>query len=108
MRICDWRSDLCSSDLEGRECQPFGNTPTHVGNGNVGACLEARLEWKRRDMIGERTNDVSGLWSVSVDMRKRDQSAQIRSRREQQLATQCQRTLIAGIDRKSTRLNSSH
>src|SRR3546814_19283277 len=30
-------------------------------------------------------------------MRKRDQSAQIRSRREQQLATQCQRTLIAGI-----------
>src|SRR3546814_5831415 len=116
MRIMDWSSDVCSSDLgstgsqacktqsakiaggrEGRECQPFGNTPTHVGNGNVGACLEARLEWKRRDMIGERTNDVSGLWSVSVDMRKRDQSAQIRSRREQQLATQCQSTLIAGI-----------
>src|SRR3546814_2185132 len=73
MRISDWSSDVCSSDLtqsakiaggrEGRECQPFGNTPTHVGNGNVGACLEARLEWKRRDMIGERTNDVSGLRS---------------------------------------------
>src|SRR3546814_20723962 len=66
------------------------------------------MEWKRRDMIGERTNDVSGLWSVSVDMRKRDQSAQIRSRREQQLATQCQRTLIAGILDYARRLADPH
>src|SRR3546814_2125617 len=64
-QACKTQSAKIAGGREGRECQPFGNTPTHVGNGNVGACLEARLEWKRRDMIGERTNDVSGLWSVS-------------------------------------------
>src|SRR3546814_14183787 len=48
-------------------------------------------------MSAGSTNDVSGLWSVSVEKRKREQSAQIRTRLQKQLATQCQRTLIAGI-----------
>src|SRR3546814_8451030 len=56
-QACKTQSAKIAGGREGRECQPFGNTPTHVGNGNVGACLEARLKWKRRDMIGERRSE---------------------------------------------------
>src|SRR3546814_20019202 len=48
MRISDWSSDVCSSDLEGRDREAF------VAEGRASACAKVRRIEDRASEVGDR------------------------------------------------------
>src|SRR3546814_9954976 len=85
MRISDWSSDVCSSDLQ--IAQPFALDPQH-GLELVRGCGDI----------------IVGI----VEQRRGVGAAAYRIDRVEHAAGQVARGLEHQIDRKSTRLNSSH
>src|SRR3546814_18804240 len=51
MRISDWSSDVCSSDLEARTCR--ADEAPHQQNGEVAGCAAHARADVRRDQIAE-------------------------------------------------------
>src|SRR3546814_10647295 len=109
MRISDWSSDVCSSDLVG-----IGRRLPQKGENDVetliGMVDEDVLRADRRetvatmfaDAFGE-TRRVSGAFEVgAVDIDER------RQRREADETADLGDARLMPLDRKSTRLNSSH
>src|SRR3546814_10046800 len=93
MRISDWSSDVCSSDLNDVSERGFQ--------------LEGTGQWvkgKSADTFGP-----VGPWLVTPDEVPDPQDLplwlEVNGQRFQDGST---RTMVFGIDRKSTRLNSSH
>src|SRR3546814_8632700 len=117
MRISDWSSDVCSSDL--------GSLRQILGNATLSAVLsQERTEILRdlRESVDEETRRF-GIALVDVRIRRADLPDEtresvynrMRSEREREAAEfraqgfeQAQRITAAAEDRKSTRLNSSH
>src|SRR3546814_4967999 len=95
MRISDWSSDLCSSDLAGRGLPACGPVPyAEIGDGGPG--LRRCLEQLQRDgfvvVEGAPTDEASarrlfgnfgyiretifgGLWSLSAELKEHDDTA---------------------------------
>src|SRR3546814_1114330 len=100
MRISDWSSDVCSSDLTGAQ---FSVLPPQNTTGNFTKIVQ-RIPVRIAVSAGPETRKllVPGMSvEVSVDTRSaRNAAAQIRREQERHNAR-------IG-DRKSTRLNSSH
>src|SRR3546814_9309333 len=89
MRISDWSSDVCSSDLLAFDRQP--------GFGIVAECFGGAV--LRPQPAGLR--EGAGIFALGI----------IRAGDERTIATPAQRQpplAAIGADRKSTRLNSSH
>src|SRR3546814_9214970 len=86
MRISDWSSDVCSSDLSDRDVRGAG-----VGDpgGNLAAGGHRLAESDRHPAFGVRPRALGERFAVDRD------------RRDGQVAIEIE-------DRKSTRLNSSH
>src|SRR3546814_6223969 len=107
MRISDWSSDVCSSDLAPFEClaQPrFRERLRHEVDDAVLECFEGAVGIRGDDDGIERTGNralqqVKAIAAMKVQIEEKD----IRHRR---LQMRFGRAEIA--DRKSTRLNSSH
>src|SRR3546814_10497250 len=104
MRISDWSSDVCSSDLE-----PDPATPTLV-RVHVHNRLADGLHWRRADfgpLVGEvlAAIDREGRGAlVLLGEAHRSEAEQA----EALLARIRQQPQAEPADRKSTRLNSSH
>src|SRR3546814_3918309 len=122
MRISDWSSDVCSSDLQ--ILIAFADRNRHGGiNGNVGRRRRAGVDVANlSDCSKDRM--FSQVRSVIVPLRARKLAAaheafnagtvlacpkrQVRSKRAVRLAAVVIVALVGRVDRKSTRLNSSH
>src|SRR3546814_4354765 len=101
MRISDWSSDVCSSDLQARRklLETRHRTGDEIHTRGRTSLRTVRLEMALSDHLALALNDASPL-------------ASIETLREAGLAnnlTPEQRTALLHLgDRKSTRLNSSH
>src|SRR3546814_4110740 len=100
MRISDWSSDVCSSDLRCDHARPHlaGDqrqdvAAMHVLAERAGLGLEQRAEGKRIDLAALEARPGIGMGIGGIDL-------------AQEVARQAAAVLEA--DRKSTRLNSSH
>src|SRR3546814_7519751 len=110
MRISNWSSDVCSSDLEvlveDRHCRPPLNEPTLGAPSSSGASCSLRVSSEHR----EYENPINNYWqnnehyvnlvpSISTGMSNIDGGK--RDFDDGEVAD-------GASDRKSTRLNSSH
>src|SRR3546814_4193677 len=104
MRISDWSSDVCSSDLRalGLQLLQYGD----VGRIGAGLALPAALvthfvEQDRAQLL--RRSDGEGLAGQRVDflLQRRDSGGELGGEAGERLAVDLE-------DRKSPRLNSSH
>src|SRR3546814_6124188 len=113
MRISDWSSDVCSSDLPGR-------TPIAYTGGNDGYwSFDPYLDRKTESYIGRVEYDAGFATITSISALKKlriadgrdlegsslDVINQLSNERSKQFT---QEIRITSDDRKSTRLNSSH
>src|SRR3546814_8284257 len=99
MRSSDCSSDVCSSDLlpyfKRAECYEGGEDEIHGGNGPL-RVSNARARLELGDMFIEAAENI-GIPRTS-DFNRGDQTG----------VGYIQQTTYNGLDRKSTRLNSSH
>src|SRR3546814_3085436 len=102
MRISDWSSDVCSSDLEGGHGERAGrHRAAWVAEADGGGMSEEGVDQRARQ---EAVEDSESKRCAGIG---RLQQALQRAGRE--LAAETQRGAVeAPEDRKSTRLNSSH
>src|SRR3546814_2632415 len=105
MRISDWSSDVCSSDLwqaadsSTQESKDDGHQDANVEKGRLRfllACLHG--------LVQERRNYIPQGWTSFYEFSYGD--LKVRNKFSQDLV--CRRAKADGVDRKSTRLNSSH
>src|SRR3546814_6420183 len=104
MRISDWSSDVCSSDLDGAP----GDAERVGGLLRAQATEHAALDHLGCTRVGflqsiERLVEREQLLAALVRDQQRLVQRQVRG-----AAATLLRRLALGIDRKSTRLNSSH
>src|SRR3546814_7125996 len=98
MRISDWSSDVCSSDLSRR---PEVRAGAHPAGGSGGRSLEQiRVGCNRRR---RSTDPVNLLYPFEVDRIMVSEPKKLSS-----ASTDSVQFCSAVRDRKSTRLNSSH
>src|SRR3546814_3894174 len=99
MRISDWSSDVCSSDLDGEEDGAHHHVKAvEAGRHEEGGTIDAALEAERRVIIFKRLNGAE-------HHAKPDGAPQALLRA---LAVAMDQRVMRPGDRKSTRLNSSH
>src|SRR3546814_5317647 len=100
MRISDWSSDVCSSDLSGRIACDVANKavePVDAGEGQL-------------DLL-DQLGPVGGrhqLAAITVEQVEADLRLELRNDAADRGLRQRQLLACRGRDRKSTRLNSSH
>src|SRR3546814_7197549 len=98
MRISDWSSDVCSSDLETEVARRVEDAlssvtgvkhlRTSITDGSVAISVEFLLEKNLSDALVETKDAIDGVRSdLPADLRE---------------------PVVTAVDRKSTRLNSSH
>src|SRR3546814_1845099 len=112
MRISDWSSDVCSSDLRAERLDPLGEAVRYAGRGDVapeGSVVAARERIMRDHEVADRLIlmervAVEARHDVRIYRVARQQREQTDDRRLDQM----DRGRFARLDRKSTRLNSSH
>src|SRR3546814_4671725 len=98
MRISDWSSDVCSSDLWGSGPGPPQSAPAENRRSGI---AEPDREQHRGQPIEEAVA-FGGERDEAFEARLADLDVARRDRDDPPLADQI------GLDRKSTRLNSSH
>src|SRR3546814_1900302 len=109
MRISDWSSDVCSSDLVGQIVPGIGEQRDRIGDEAI-ARLDRDEAEVERDADRERAIEARGGVAVAVRMIVAHRRiATIVSARDTRTwrARSADRPARA-LDRKSTRLNSSH
>src|SRR3546814_1551638 len=121
MRISDWSSDVCSSDLSGK-CWPRRRFPkrirecSHVASkaGETGLAARYALalfdladERKALDQVAEDLTKVESAIAGSAALQRLVRNP-VLSRAEQGKAMAALLKQMDARDRKSTRLNSSH
>src|SRR3546814_4689076 len=108
MRISDWSSDVCSSDLIRYRVVPKTSPRAqlktflaeHAGESGIVYCLSrARVDQVAEWLVGQGHTALPYHAGLDKDLRARHQD---RFLREDGVV------MVATIDRKSTRLNSSH
>src|SRR3546814_3502613 len=96
MRISDWSSDVCSSDLQ-----------SHVPvSGAARADMAEDFRRLARQILGTDGGDRAGAHvgdAAGIQDRLRHAGARIKQQQDGQFGRQ-----VVLVDRKSTRLNSSH
>src|SRR3546814_1042801 len=110
MRISDWSSDVCSSDLvEG------DRHLAQVGDAIEFGVRRDRLSQRhgaRDDLARDRRGDAEPVETAAADTGGRHHALRLRQRdpRFRRRRASCDQILLRGylLDRKSTRLNSSH
>src|SRR3546814_4283600 len=98
MRISDWSSDVCSSDLEGEVLLPYTQA-------------KQVLDRLKKTAIGRDFPDAEACARFDKDTRLgRDMESyqSLLARAVASIAGKSEERAIASLDRKSTRLNSSH
>src|SRR3546814_2578317 len=125
MRISDWSSDVCSSDLAGAKLAQFARQIGHVRADFAALPLTrimARIDAIGRSVLTDdeqflrpRRDQLFGLAQHRVDTAADQFAAQIRDDTEGTAMVAALRNLQIAVvargelqDRKSTRLNSSH
>src|SRR3546814_7444771 len=107
MRISDWSSDVCSSDLTRRMDgkQVFGLTTPLIttADGAKMGKTAAGAVWLNADQL--KPYDYWQFWRNTQDA---DVGRFLRLFTDLPLAEIARLEALTGIDRKSTRLNSSH
>src|SRR3546814_7674226 len=115
MRISDWSSDVCSSDLMARRLVSWGNSDPFGKSRHAGgtrydgapmgkaAALSVAVKDRPYTSDGAKTMLLIGSRKRHLQVRWRDCVA--RTRLEFSMEAD---EVRVGIDRKSTRLNSSH
>src|SRR3546814_5879163 len=98
MRISDWSSDVCSSDLLAGEHQPALALVRHLV-----AVLVAAEEERDEGLAGDVGALVGGFADQVGDLLHRHADLELG-----ELAIGCRNTRDLALDRKSTRLNSSN
>src|SRR3546814_5686148 len=119
MRISDWSSDVCSSDLVQAAIEALGRAASHLNDIDFTsvppAQRQATLVRVAHDMaapaaeVAESGSNLERL-VLRADSRLRAVTEELRTI-DAELARQQLDSLLAGmtgLDRKSTRLNSSH
>src|SRR3546814_8300427 len=104
MRISDWSSDVCSSDLEGRLCNICYYDAIHA-RGTCPECLQDRL------LPGPPNADGLPICSTCADIPYDFHCERCDVESGHHRGRQCARCALRDDlngDRKSTRLNSSH
>src|SRR3546814_3410099 len=110
MRISDWSSDVCSSDLIVKSDMIFGEL---IGFGDgFQRVLEARRGIAAADLMAKRIN-VDFPWFVVAAMRARQLVDAALNRPQREIVVMVAQDALIHLDRavkdrKSTRLNSSH
>src|SRR3546814_9181725 len=97
MRISDWSSDVCSSDLRGQRVDPQGP-------------FDVRIVHRAQDAVepDRRIVDEPIYLAVSTGDRLHQAVNAVDVRHVERMESQGLRILLEEQDRKSTRLNSSH
>src|SRR3546814_7966937 len=115
MRISDWSSDVCSSDLI-FACRPgeisilgsggISQRAATAGANIIPAVASAKIQ---RQLIGDLVSDLAIKCLVLVfDVRRRERDARGIGGECNKMRTARLVRFVMIIDRKSTRLNSSH
>src|SRR3546814_3569525 len=77
MRISDWSSDVCSSDLEtegrARQCPVDARRRAHIRTRTAAAAISARTV--RRDAAAGDDRDGAALQALAADRRRADDGA---------------------------------
>src|SRR3546814_9394250 len=108
MRISDWSSDVCSSDLRG----PFRDDELPLIEEEMRKIIAADLPLTRE--VWERDKLIA-KWAAEGEMFKAEWAAELPQGEELTVyrsgdgwMDMCRGPHLASTDRKSTRLNSSH
>src|SRR3546814_2130865 len=109
MRISDWSSDVCSSDLSGKVARLVSNgTPLAAEIERAGA-LEDMLIWRFHGAEGlDLAGSVAGLIAGPTGDRLAGSGIMVALVSAEGRIRAANRVFRARADRKSTRLNSSH
>src|SRR3546814_5660251 len=103
MRISDWSSDVCSSDVKTRGLRPVMETLRDAGFSSAQAYGSLELRAAAAYMTLSQNLDV--MDDLNMAMLQQGTATEAAERSMDSLSAQWQRFLK---DRKSTRLNSSH
>src|SRR3546814_6620179 len=112
MRISDWSSDVCSSDLQERLAKLAGG----VAVIKVGGATEVEVK-ERKDRVDDALNAtraaveegiVPGGGTALLYATKKLASIKLDNQDQQVGVEIVRRAIQSPVDRKSTRLNSSH
>src|SRR3546814_4266817 len=106
MRISDWSSDVCSSDLSDSFCitRHRADFQTLIDNGEIDILFanEAEIQaLNETDDFENAVNTTAAKVGTLVVTRSEKGAVAVNN-------GQCYRVNAAPVDRKSTRLNSSH
>src|SRR3546814_2250368 len=108
MRISDWSSDVCSSDLRGADVDLLADAPAVEERGGDGGEEPARHDIAKPAQAERGRPDIAAEPERRIKLRLRRADAG-RGGRQRAFARPHVRPLGNGLgDRKSTRLNSSH
>src|SRR3546814_7464739 len=108
MRISDWSSDVCSSDLQLRQAEdPRAGSKAGGAGQSLGEVLELRPD-DLPPRAGEQPARLPALRLSHAHRRPAPPRAAVRRRPVQGDRTAGGAARSAEVDRKSTRLNSSH
>src|SRR3546814_8739860 len=102
VRISDWSSDVCSSDLRQREAERRALPRPAFGTDHSAVAFDDALDRRQADAVAVE------LFLVVQPLEGTEQLARVFRREARAVVGDVERQLLAGKDRKSTRLNSSH
>src|SRR3546814_9815977 len=109
MRISDWSSDVCSSDLRDRLALPAGQVLAALADGHVEAGgMPAGEFLDAGDAGGPQDHRVVGEGSADADVLLNGTEEQVYVLRHHADVAAQVRGIDLPQDRKSTRLNSRH
>src|SRR3546814_5180347 len=100
MRISDWSSDVCSSDLQGREIE-------RLRSESEAQVAEYNSESRRRAELA-RIAQEREVKMLEIERDKQLKQSDLHSSLETEMTRRDNAIALAKKDRKSTRLNSSH
>src|SRR3546814_9707940 len=66
MRISDWSSDVCSSDLDLRRLRPVLRTPVDIGTQEIGLAADISGEQRHRILVAAKLEHRLGLDAAAV------------------------------------------
>src|SRR3546814_4141140 len=117
MRISDWSSDVCSSDLDGAEQGGIvlsGHTDVVPVDGQAWSTQPFTLAEADGRLYGRGTCDMKGFIAASLALvpeflaMPRKKPIHLAFSYDEEVGCVGAPVMLAELDRKSTRLNSSH
>src|SRR3546814_10691366 len=100
MRISDWSSDVCSSDLRGKMMRILW-----TGAATLALAVSGAMPAAAEELRGEVAKQMPSLMAIYKALHAHPELSFMEVRSAGILAAEARKL---GLDRKSTRLNSSH